>query len=472
MPQMGADMTEGTVVRWVKQVGDLVNRGEIIAEIETDKATVELEAFESGIMRKQIVGEGETVPVGEVIAVLGADGEEMPEQVPAPRKQAAETPARRSVEPQAESPQPAAAGVTGDVAQDSAAKAPPPAVEEEAEHEELTPPAAGEKEPAGTGGKASAAAPAAPAAEGGARTRISPVARRIASDAGIEIERLQGSGPDGRILRRDVEAALASHRQEATGAPTPPAPVPARPAPQEAIPSRAVAQRPVVAGQQTLSRMRQAIARRMTQSKQTQPHYYLTLDIDMTDAMAFRKQINGSASEEQRVSVNDLIVKACALALERHPKFNAEFHENGLVYHDAINIDIGIALEEGLIAPAILHCGGKTLGQIARESKELVERAKSGHLHAEEYSAGTFTITNLGAYGVEALIGIINPPQAAILGVGTVMPQAVVRDGEVVAREMMKIALSADHRVSDGAEGARFIKEIQGFLENPVSLAL
>ncbi|NUQ56761.1 MAG: 2-oxo acid dehydrogenase subunit E2, partial [Dehalococcoidia bacterium] len=221
-----------------------------------------------------------------------------------------------------------------------------------------------------------------------------------------------------------------------------------------------------------LSKMRQAIARRMSQSKQTQPHYYLTLDIDMTAALAFREQFNQAAGEGERVTINDLVVKACALALQRHPKFNAEYSDAGLVYHESLNIAIGIALDEGLVAPALVDCGGKTLGAIARESKDLVERTRSGHLRADEYGSGTFTITNLGAYGVEMLIGIINPPQAAILGVGSVMPQAVVRDGAVVARQVMKVALSADHRVTDGAEGARFIKEVQGLLENPASLAM
>jgi pyruvate dehydrogenase E2 component (dihydrolipoamide acetyltransferase) len=218
--------------------------------------------------------------------------------------------------------------------------------------------------------------------------------------------------------------------------------------------------------------MRQAIARRMTLSKQNQPHYYLTLDVDMTDAMAFREMINGSATPEQKVSINDLVVKACAIALDRHPKFNAAFTDEGLKMNEGINICIGIAMDEGLIAPAIMDCETKSLGRIAIEAKDLIARAKEGRLRAAEYSEGTFTITNLGAYGVETLIGIINPPQAAILGVGSVMDQPVVRDGEIVARKVMKVALSADHRVSDGAEGARFIKEIQGLLEKPASLAL
>jgi len=218
--------------------------------------------------------------------------------------------------------------------------------------------------------------------------------------------------------------------------------------------------------------MRKAIAHRMTLSKQTQPHYYLTLDIDMTDALAFRSQLNAGLPEGQKVTINDLVVKACALALERHPKFNAAYSEEGLRMHERINICIGIALEEGLIAPAVLDCQAKSLGRIAQETKDLIERARAGKLTAAEYGEGTFTITNLGAYGVETLIGIIDPPQAAILGVGSVMPKPVVRDGEIVVRQVMKVALSADHRVTDGVEGARFIKEIQAILEQPATLAL
>ncbi|MCC6385800.1 MAG: 2-oxo acid dehydrogenase subunit E2 [Dehalococcoidia bacterium] len=439
MPQMGADMTEGTLVKWLKAVGDQVDRGEVIAEIETDKATVELEAFESGVLKKLVVQEGETVPVGQVIALLGAADEQVdaePERQPP-----AETPARRGHGDASASARQNAATTTAQREQ-----APPAAPETEQMHVNITP------------GQAGGSPDGMPGDEG--RVRVSPVARRIAMDAGLDLSRLKGTGPDGRILRKDVEAAISGKLPV-----TEPQPA-ARPA---AEPARATVP---ATGAQPLSRMRQAIARRMSQSKQTAPHYYLTLDIDMTAAMAFRGQLNASASEEQRVSVNDLIVKACALALERHPKFNAEFSDAGLTMHEEINIDIGIALDEGLIAPAILGCKGKTLGQIARESKDLVARAKSGALRAEEYSAGTFTITNLGAYGVETLIGIINPPQAAILGVGSVMPRPAAREGQVVVRDLMKVALSADHRVTDGAEGARFIKEIQGLLENPVSLAL
>jgi len=416
---MGADMLEGTLVKWVKSVGDTVTRGEIIAEIETDKANVELEAYESGTLIKLIAAEGEVVPVGEVIALLGEANEAAPDV----ERKAPAAPGKRDIEPEAK----------------AAAPAPVSA-------------------PAATAVRAPAPEPAGPAENG--RVRISPVARKIAVDAGVDFSGIEGSGPDGRIIRKDIEAAIAAGPSKPAAA--------AKPTETPAVPARPAAAAPSAG----MSKMRQAIARRMSQSKQTAPHYYLTLDIDMSAALEFRSQINANATDEQRVSINDLIVKACAIAIERHLDFNAEYHEEGLKHHERINICIGVAMDDGLIAPAILDCQAKSLGRIAIESKDLVARAKAGRLKADEYSEGTFTITNLGAYGVETLIGIINPPQAAILGVGSVMPAAVVRDNQVVVRQVMKVALSADHRVTDGAEGAVFIKEIQSLLEAPAALAL
>jgi len=430
MPQMGADMTEGTVVKWFKQVGDEVKKGESIAEIETDKANVELEAFDSGVLLKVIANEGDVIPVGQVIAVLGEAGETV-----------AETPAAEPQRPRSRPASQAAArpslGDTG-ASQAESTAAPAPAA-----------PAPDRPAPGST----------AIAAE---RIRISPVARRIAADNNVDVSSLQGSGPDGRILRRDVEAAIAAP------APTPPTPQ-AAPAP----PAHTAAARPAAGSRvEPLTRIRQTIARRMLQSKQQAPHYYLALDVDMTPGQEFRRAINATAPESSRITVNDLIIKACALALERHPRFTAVFTEEGLSYPEKLDINIGVALDEGLIAPAVLDCGNKTLGRIAQDARALIARTREGKLLAEDYVTGCFTITNLGNYGVETLIGVINPPQAAILGVGSAMPAAVVKDGAVVVREVMKLALSADHRVSNGAEGALFIKEIQALLENPVSLAL
>ena len=424
MPQMGADMTEGTVVQWFKQVGDAVERGEILAEIETDKANVELEAFESGTLLKLVVGEGEVVPVGDVIALMGDEGEAIPD----------------STDEEKDSAKPETRRGTGETR--TAAEAPG---------------AARSAEVAKSAVSAESRAP-------GERIRISPVARRIASDNDLDISGISGSGPDGRILRRDVEEALEKSAAKAAA-------VPAKA--ESADPAASPAVAPAAGSTEPFTRIRQTIARRMSQSKQQAPHYYLTVDVLMDQAMQFRSELNSVLPDDDRVTVNDLIVKACAIALQRHPKFTARFTDEGLAYPaEGIHIDIGIALDEGLIAPSLLNCESKTVAAIARDSKGLIERARDGKLRADEYGQGVFTITNLGGYGVESLIGIINPPQAAILGVGSAMPKPVAEDGEVTVRSVMKLALSADHRVSDGAEGARFIKEIQGILEAPAQLSL
>jgi pyruvate dehydrogenase E2 component (dihydrolipoamide acetyltransferase) len=406
MPQMGADMTEGTVVRWLKKEGDPVERGEIIAEIETDKANVEIEAFESGVFRKLLAQEGDTIAVGEPIAVIASPDEDISqyETAPAGAKQAAPP--------------------------KSAPKAAPAAPAE-----------------------ADVAAPPAGAARPDGRVRASPVARRLAQEMGIDLAQVRGSGPDGRIVRHDVEAARVR-----AGAPAP----------------RPAAAAPAAAGTTVIemSRIRQTIARRMSQSKREAPHYYVTAEIDMTEAERERHQINDALHRGLHVSINDLIVKASAMALAQHPIFNTWFVDGQVQQHTAINVCVAIALDDGLIAPAILDCGAKSLREISQASKSLIERAKSGALKPEEYSGGTFTISNLGPYDVETLIAIIQPPQAAILGVGSVREMPVVRGGQVVVAKMMKAALSADHRVTDGAQGAQFLHEIRRLLENPAALLI
>lgn len=397
MPQMGADMEEGTIVRWLKQEGDDVARGEIIAEIETDKANVEIEAFESGLFRKVLANEGDTVSVGEIIAVIASADDDV-----------------------------------SNYAQGAVAAKPAEATKKA--------PAEAEEQPAAR----RLAAKAAVATDG--RVRASPVARKLAQERGIDLTQVAGTGPDGRIVRRDVEAATA---QPAAGAPAP-------------------------TGTETIgmSRMRQTIARRMAQSKSEAPHYYVTVDIDMTQAEQIRHQLNDELHGETHMSVNDFIVKASAVALARHPIFNTWFVDGAIRQHEAINVCIAIALEDGLIAPAILDCGSKSLPDIAQASRSLAERAKSGRLKPEEYSGGTFTVSNLGMFGVEALVAIIQPPQAAILGVGGVRTAPVVREGKIESAELMKVALSADHRVTDGAQGAQFLSEIRRLLEHPAALLL
>ena len=404
MPQMGYDMREGTVVRWYKAEGDTVDRGEVIADIETDKATVEFEAYTGGVLGRIVAEAGVAVPVGELIAIITEPGEAVPE---------------------------AAAPVA----------APPAAAPAAA-------PAAPEPAPA-------AAAPA-PSADGG--VRASPIARRLARERGIDLALVTGTGPNGRITERDVES------YEAAPAAAEPAAPPAAPAP---VPVAAPADSRI-----ELSRMRQTIARVTSDSKSTAPHFYVTAEIDMGKAMSLRRDINDAADPDNRVSVNDLMVKACALALAKHPKFNSFFRGDHLEVHGAMNIGIAIALESGLILPGVSNCESKSLLEIAAGTKDLIARANSGTLRNEEYSSTTFSISNMGMFDVESFTAIIYPPHAAILAVGSVKQQPVVRDGELTVGTMMKATLSTDHRVADGAEAAQFLMEIKRVLENPVSLLI
>ena len=414
MPQMGYDMREGTVVRWYKQEGETVDRGEVIADIETDKATVEFEAYTGGVLGRIVAQEGVAVPVGDLIAIITEPGEALPN---------AEAPA--------------------------ASPAAEPATAPEA-------PAVAEAPPAD----------APPSADG--RVRASPIARRLARERGIDLSLVSGTGPNGRVTERDVE----NYRPAAAPIPEP---APAA-APEPAVaPAPAPVAAPIAAPADSrieLSRMRQTIARVTSDSKSAAPHFYVTAEIDMGKAMALRRDVNDAADPDNRVSVNDLMVKACALALARHPKFNSFYRGDYLEVHGAMNIGIAIALESGLILPGVSNCESKSLLQIATATKDLISRANSGTLRNEEYSSTTFSISNMGMFDVESFTAIIYPPHAAILAVGSVKQQPVVRDGELTVGTMMKATLSTDHRVADGAEAAQFLMEIKRVLENPVSLLL
>ncbi len=400
MPQMGYDMQEGTLVRWLKQEGEEIARGEAIAEIETDKAVIEMEAYASGVVLKTVVTEGSTVPVGDTIAFIGSPGEPVPD-VAAPSAPVAEP----APEPEqaAEAPEPAAAAAPGAV-------------------------------------------------------RASPVARRLAQEKGIDLAQVTGTGPNGRITRDDV----AAHESSAA------APAPATEAPA------AVEQ--AVRGQQgelvPLTRMRQAIARRTAQSKREVPHFYVAAGVDMTAAMALRQQINEALAGAARVSVNDLIVKACALTLAKYPAFNASFEGNNLRMNPAINVSIAVAVEYGLLVVSLGDCRGRSLVDISQAARGAVERAQSGVLREEDYTGGTFSISNMGMFDVDSFSAIIYPPQSAVIAVGTVRQQPVVRDGEIKIAQMMQATLSTDHRVADGAQAAQFLVEVKRILENPVSLVV
>ena len=400
MPQMGYDMREGTVVRWYKQEGETINRGEVIADIETDKATVEFEAYTGGVLGRIVAAEGVAVPVGNLIAIITEPGEAVPEP---------------------------------------AVAAPPPATAE------YVPAAAPEP--------AAVVAPTAAAPPADGQVRASPIARRLARERGIDLSLLTGTGPNSRVVEQDV----LDYQPAAETAPAP------------AAASAVVAP---ADSRIELSRMRQTIARVTADSKSTAPHFYVTAEIDMGKAMALRRDVNDAAAPENRVSVNDLMVKACALALAAHPKFNSFFRGDHLEVRGSMNIGIAIALETGLILPGVSNCEGKTLLQIAAATKDLIDRANNGSLRNEEYSSTTFSISNMGMFDVESFTAIIYPPHAAILAVGSVKEQPVVRDGQLAVGQMMKATLSTDHRVADGAEAAMFLMEIKRVLENPVALLL
>ena len=400
MPQMGYDMREGTVVRWRKQEGEAVSRGEVIAEIETDKATVEMEAYSTGVLSRIVVEEGRAVPVGELIAVITEPGESIPSLEDLIGKAAHE--------PRGEPKAPT--------------EAPPPV-------------------PASPEPPAEAAPPG--------QVRASPIARRLAREKNIDLAQVTGTGPGGRVTEADV---LGYEER-----PAPPEPVVGAPTPDPA-------------GRVELTRMRRAIARVTTQSKGEIPHFYVSSEIDMTEAMAVRRQLNETLQDGTRVSINDMVVKAAARALEKFPSFNASYKEDHLQLNADLDIGIAIALEQGLIVPAVRRCQDKSLIEIAKASAELIQRAQSGTLRAEEYRGGTFSISNLGMFDVDNFVAIILPPNAAVLAVGTVKEQPVVRNGQIVVAQIMSSTLSVDHRVADGAEGARFLMEVKRYLEHPVSL--
>ena len=451
MPQMGYDMHEGKVVRWLKKEGEEVTRGEVIAEIETDKATVEYEAYTGGVMAKIVAEEGIAIPVGGLIAVMTAPGEAIPEDILTDA----------AIALAADSPAPAAAAVQALEGPISAAVA--PADTEEVRASPLARRLAKERgfdlatiTGTGPGGRiteadipeqGAAVAPAALASSNG-YIKASPLAKRLARERGIDLGTLTGTGPGGRVIEADV--------------------------PEHAVPAAAesVAPATLVSENVELSRMRQAIARVTSDSKRDAPHFYVALDVDMTKAMSFRRDLNDELDAENRVSVNDLIVKASAIAIGRHPKFNSFFRDDHLQMNAAINVGIAIALESGLIVPGVNGCESKSLVEIAAASRDLVSRANSGTLRNDEYSGTTFSVSNLGAFDIESFTAIIFPPHAAILAVGTVKEQPVVRDGELAIAQIMKATLSTDHRVADGAEAAQFLVEIKKLLQNPISLVI
>ena len=417
MPVMGADMTEGTVVRWLKAEGDEVKRGDKLAEIETDKTVVEMESFNEGLLRKIVVPEGVQVPVGDIIAYLGEADDEVPETPAVP------TPAG----------------------------APPSAAVAAA--------------PTSVGTVAAEVGTPAP----GGRIKATPVARKFAAERGIDLSQVTGTGPGGRITKGDVDGFVPSEAPAAaTPAPAPAAPIAPAVAPAVAAPPIAELGEDI-----PVTPMRQTIANVTLRSKREQPHFYVSASIDMTEAMGLRRQLNSSLGDEGvHITVNDLLLKATVQALKRFPKFNKFYDGEKLVGHADINLGVAIALERGLIVPAIVRCQHMSLREISAAASDLGRRARGegGVLTQEENTGATFSVSNLGMFDVENFAAIIVPPQAGILACGRVMRTPVVKDGEIVVADVLKATVSADHRVADGAEAAAFISEVKRLLENPLAL--
>jgi pyruvate dehydrogenase E2 component (dihydrolipoamide acetyltransferase) len=429
MPRLSDTMQEGTVSTWTKKVGDRVDKGDILAEIETDKATMELEAYDAGVLERIVVEAGKTVPIGEIIAVIGdgsgagttGTGTGTGTGVPAGAATPAATPAAPAADTPPEPPVSAAPG---------------------------TPTA-----------RPVATATAGPTADNTAGVKASPLARAIARDAGLDLSTVRGSGPGGRIVRADVEAAVAGLRSA--------------PGTASAVSSSAVRSGPDDE-ELPLNNVRRITARRLVESKQQVPHFYLTRSIDAEELVQARAQINAglaaitpNGGTAAKVSVNDLVVKAVASALRAHPEVNVSFAGDKLIKHNRVHVGIAVSLDDGLIVPVIRDTDTLTVTQISAQSKELAARARAGKLKPDEFTGGTFSVSNLGMFGVDEFSAIINPPEPAILAVGRTKQEAVVRDGQIVARHTMRVTLSIDHRAVDGAGGARFLATLAGLLENP-----
>jgi len=405
MPKLGFDMAEGLLVRWVKQVGENINKGDVLAEIETDKATVEVESSASGVVLSHIVDQGSIVPVNAPIAIVGAAGEKV-DAVPS------KVESQKSEEKPAPQTQPTAAPVT----------------------------------------QTSAPTDSGP-------VKASPLARKVAKDNGVNLASVQGTGPGGRVVRKDVEAALAGGGQLSVGSGQ------QRPQPST-INYQPTVEDKVIA----TTKLRQAIGRRLVESKQTIPHFYVTHEYKMEAVMEMRKQINAYLPDNEKVSVNDFIIKAAALTLRQFPNLNATIKGNEIIQFGHVNVSVAVTVPGGLMTVVVKDADVKSLRQISGEIKPMAARAREGKVKPEDVDGSTFSTSNLGMYDVEEFIAIVNPPEAAILAIGSAKETPVVVNGEIKIGSRMKATISVDHRVSDGAEAAQFMQAMAGFLENPVRM--
>jgi pyruvate dehydrogenase E2 component (dihydrolipoamide acetyltransferase) len=473
MPRLSDSMEEGTVLKWLVDLGGEVTRGQPLVEIETDKANMTYEADTDGVLVEVLAKEGDTLPVGEAIARIGEPGE-----APSGGNGQAAPAASEPAPPRATEPAPQRASQTA--APPASDDAPPPASDDRVDG------GGGD----GDGGEAAPVAPPAraPAADGG-RVRASPVARRMAGELGVELTQLEGTGPGGRIVKADIEAARtapAPASDRAAPAPerapqTAPAeePQPATAAEAPAPAPRAAAAAPVhgEAGPrgepevQELSRLQRTVSRRMAESKATAPDFALEVDVDMTLCIELRERLKQQA--DPAPSFNDMIVKAAALALREHPRVNAAYRDGAFELYPRVNVGVAVAARDALVVPVIPDADQKSLGEISRQARRLIERVRDGQITPPELSGGTFVVSNLGMFGIDRFTAIINPPQAAIMAVGALRKRPAVDEHDrVVARDLMTLTLVCDHRILYGADGAPFLARVREMLEQPLSLAL
>lgn len=404
MPKLSDTMDTGRIIKWLKKEGDKVSPGDVLAEVETDKANMDMEAYDEGILLRIVAKEGDRVPIGGLIGVLGSAGEDVSSVVSG----SAPVQAKAATAAVAAAPTTAAAPV---------APVAPPAT---AQH----------------------------TSKDNGRLKASPLAKRLAKDRGIDLETVKGSGTSGRIVKHDIESFVPSSSKRTANV--------------------------VSSGEfkdEPLTMMREAIAKRLSQSNVEAPHFFLTVEVSMENAIAFRESLN-TFDEENKISFNDIIVKACAVALQEHPEVNATFMRDKIRMFGDVHVGVAVAIEDGLITPVVRDVDKKGLRDISLESKDLAARARTRKLKPEEYSGSTFTVSNLGMFGVDEFTAIINPPEAAILAVGSIVEKPVVEEGQIKIGRRMRMTLSSDHRVVDGALAAKFMQTLKKILESPASLAL
>ena len=457
MPKLSPTMEEGQISRWLKKEGDAIEANEPIAEVDTDKATMEVTSLDAGTLLKILVGDGANAKLGETIGIIGEKGEDFSALLSAtPTNGNAAPKAEEKVETKEEKPaEPVAekasvASVSNGSAQKNVAEtegrsydAQRPGAEEDAQKSQPT-----ETQTESNGG----------------RMIVSPIAARMASENDINLKSIKGSGPNGRIIKRDIEAAISDSKFQ----------IPDSKEEKQTAPSFSASQVQGASAyrEENTSKMRQVIASRLAESIGPIPTFYLTVEIEMDAALEFRKLINASIKEDEKVSVNDIVVKVAAQALTKHAWVNSSYQDKTVRFYEDADIGVAVAIEDGLITPVVRGANRKGIVEISKEIKEMAGRAREKKLQPEEYTGATFSISNLGMFGIKKFTAIINPPEAAIIAVGAAAPTAVIRNGEIVVRNIMSVTMSCDHRAIDGATGAKFLQTFKQMLENPILMLM